>query len=144
MWVRALLFFFTKKALSITTLFFPYRLKPIPNSMPSEEKNNTITTFFHYTVLFLLGYQPHFCNCFQCFLMMTISYASYNAKFWCLQLVFYKNYMMALDILCLKYGCIKKPFFSLCLQVHVNLMILEARMQAELLYALRAIMRYMT
>jgi sestrin len=29
-------------------------------------------------------------------------------------------------------------------QVHVNLMILEARMQAELLYALRAVMRYMT
>lgn len=30
------------------------------------------------------------------------------------------------------------------LQVHVNLMILEARNQAELLYALREIMRYMT
>ncbi|KAI4504818.1 hypothetical protein M0802_000368 [Mischocyttarus mexicanus] len=29
-------------------------------------------------------------------------------------------------------------------KVHVNLMILEARMQAELLYALRAVMRYMT
>ncbi|XP_076307675.1 sestrin-1-like isoform X1 [Tachypleus tridentatus] len=29
-------------------------------------------------------------------------------------------------------------------KVHVNLMMLEARMQAELLYALRAIMRYMT
>jgi sestrin len=29
-------------------------------------------------------------------------------------------------------------------KVHVNLMVLEARMQAELLYALRAIMRYMT
>ncbi|CAH1798599.1 unnamed protein product [Owenia fusiformis] len=29
-------------------------------------------------------------------------------------------------------------------KVHVNLMLLEARMQAELLYALRAIMRYMT
>lgn len=29
-------------------------------------------------------------------------------------------------------------------QVHVNLMILEARNQAELLYALRGIMRYMT
>ena len=30
------------------------------------------------------------------------------------------------------------------LQVHVNLMLLEARVQAELLYALRAITRYMT
>lgn len=30
------------------------------------------------------------------------------------------------------------------LQVHVNLMIMEARNQAELLYALREIMRYMT
>ncbi|XP_046601471.1 sestrin-3 [Neodiprion lecontei] len=29
-------------------------------------------------------------------------------------------------------------------KIHVNLMILEARMQAELLYALRAVMRYMT
>ncbi|KAL1139359.1 hypothetical protein AAG570_006343 [Ranatra chinensis] len=29
-------------------------------------------------------------------------------------------------------------------KVHVNVMILEARMQAELLYALRAVMRYMT
>lgn len=29
-------------------------------------------------------------------------------------------------------------------QVHINLMILEARNQAELLYALREIMRYMT
>lgn len=29
-------------------------------------------------------------------------------------------------------------------KVHVNLMILEARNQAELLYALREIMRYMT
>ena len=29
-------------------------------------------------------------------------------------------------------------------QVHVNLMVLEARMQAELLYALRVVMRYMT
>lgn len=29
-------------------------------------------------------------------------------------------------------------------KVHVNLMVLEARMQAELLYALRAVMRYMT
>lgn len=29
-------------------------------------------------------------------------------------------------------------------KVHVNIMILEARMQAELLYALRAVMRYMT
>lgn len=33
---------------------------------------------------------------------------------------------------------------SFCLQVHVNLMITEARMQAELLYALRAVNRYMT
>jgi sestrin len=30
------------------------------------------------------------------------------------------------------------------LQVHVNLMITEARMQAELLYALRALNRYLT
>lgn len=30
------------------------------------------------------------------------------------------------------------------LQVHVNLMVLEARMQAELLYALRTVNRYMT
>ncbi|BES88051.1 PA26 p53-induced protein (sestrin) [Nesidiocoris tenuis] len=29
-------------------------------------------------------------------------------------------------------------------KVHVNIMVLEARMQAELLYALRAVMRYMT
>lgn len=29
-------------------------------------------------------------------------------------------------------------------KVHVTIMILEARMQAELLYALRALMRYMT
>lgn len=29
-------------------------------------------------------------------------------------------------------------------KVHVNLMVLEARMQAELLYALRAVMQYMT
>jgi sestrin 1/3 len=29
-------------------------------------------------------------------------------------------------------------------QIHVNLMLLEARVQAELLYALRAIMRHMT
>lgn len=29
-------------------------------------------------------------------------------------------------------------------QVHVNLLLIEARMQAELLYALRAITRYMT
>ena len=31
-----------------------------------------------------------------------------------------------------------------CVQIHVNLMVMEARMQAELLYALRAVMRYMT
>lgn len=30
------------------------------------------------------------------------------------------------------------------IQVHVNLLLIEARMQAELLYALRAITRYMT
>lgn len=30
------------------------------------------------------------------------------------------------------------------LKVHVNLLLIEARMQAELLYALRAITRYMT
>lgn len=30
------------------------------------------------------------------------------------------------------------------LQVHVNLLLMEARIQAELLYALRAITRYMT
>jgi len=29
-------------------------------------------------------------------------------------------------------------------KIHVTLMILEARMQAELLYALRALMKYMT
>jgi hypothetical protein len=34
--------------------------------------------------------------------------------------------------------------FHCVLQVHVNLMLLEARMQAELLYALRAIMKHMT
>lgn len=33
---------------------------------------------------------------------------------------------------------------SCLLQVHVNLLLMEARMQAELLYALRAITRYMT
>lgn len=33
---------------------------------------------------------------------------------------------------------------SFLLQVHVNLLLMEARMQAELLYALRAITRYMT
>lgn len=32
----------------------------------------------------------------------------------------------------------------LLFQVHVNLMMTEARMQAELLYALRAVNRYMT
>lgn len=32
---------------------------------------------------------------------------------------------------------------SVFLQVHVNLLILEARMQAELLYALQAITQYM-
>lgn len=35
----------------------------------------------------------------------------------------------------------KPPFVP---QVHVNLLLLEARMQAALLYALRAITRYMT
>lgn len=35
-------------------------------------------------------------------------------------------------------------FLSRLLQVHVNLLLMEARMQAELLYALRAITRYMT
>lgn len=35
-------------------------------------------------------------------------------------------------------------FLLYSLQVHVNLMIMEARNQAELLYALRGIMRYMT
>lgn len=30
------------------------------------------------------------------------------------------------------------------IQVHVNLLLMEARMQAELLYALRAITHYMT
>ena len=29
------------------------------------------------------------------------------------------------------------------LQVHVNLLVLEARLQAELIYALRAVMQYM-
>jgi len=29
-------------------------------------------------------------------------------------------------------------------QVHVNLMVLESRMQAELIYALRTVNRYMT
>jgi len=28
-------------------------------------------------------------------------------------------------------------------QIHINLMIMEARMQAELLFALRAVMNYM-
>ena len=31
-----------------------------------------------------------------------------------------------------------------CLQVHVNIMLLEARLQAELLYSLRALMQHMT
>lgn len=35
-------------------------------------------------------------------------------------------------------------FFYFLFQVHVNLMIMEARNQAELLYALREIMRYRT
>lgn len=38
-------------------------------------------------------------------------------------------------------GC---PFVCVSSQVHVNLLLMEARMQAELLYALRAITRYMT
>lgn len=38
------------------------------------------------------------------------------------------------------FGCLS---LSLFLQVHVNLLILEARMQAELLYALQAITQYM-
>ena len=33
---------------------------------------------------------------------------------------------------------------TVAFQVHVNLMMLEARMQAELLYALRTLNRYMT
>lgn len=39
--------------------------------------------------------------------------------------------------------CSKSTLF-VWLQVHVNLMVLEARMQAELLYALRTVNRYMT
>ena len=35
-------------------------------------------------------------------------------------------------------------YYFLSLQIHVNLMIAEARMQAALLYALRAVMRFMT
>lgn len=42
------------------------------------------------------------------------------------------------------FGWTPLNFAVLAFQVHVNLMILEARMQAELLYALRAVMRYMT
>lgn len=38
---------------------------------------------------------------------------------------------------------LKHNFFSFS-KVHVNLLLVEARMQAELLYALRAITRYMT
>lgn len=34
--------------------------------------------------------------------------------------------------------------FVFPLQVHINLLLLESRVQAELLYALRAIMKYMT
>lgn len=30
------------------------------------------------------------------------------------------------------------------LQVHINILLLESRLQAELLYAFRAIMKYMT
>jgi hypothetical protein len=35
-------------------------------------------------------------------------------------------------------------FYIILTQVHVNLIILEARMQAELLYALRSMMHFMT
>ena len=34
--------------------------------------------------------------------------------------------------------------FCFIFQVHVNLMLLEARLQGELLYALRAVMQHMT
>ena len=34
--------------------------------------------------------------------------------------------------------------FLFVIQVHINLLFLESRLQAELLYALRAIMKYMT
>lgn len=37
-----------------------------------------------------------------------------------------------------------ESFVFYFLQVHVNLLVMEARMQAALLYALRAITRYMT
>lgn len=51
------------------------------------------------------------------------------------------------DFLSLQYIIVSTPlkrtFFSFP-KVHVNLLLVEARMQAELLYALRAITRYMT
>lgn len=55
-------------------------------------------------------------------------------------------------MMCCRFLCffcvhfVKSLFFCLCSppQVHVNLLLMEARMQAELLYALRAITRYMT
>lgn len=39
---------------------------------------------------------------------------------------------------------LNSTFFIVFFKVHVNLLLIEARMQAELLYALRAITRYMT
>ncbi|XP_070567733.1 sestrin-1-like isoform X3 [Ptychodera flava] len=53
-------------------------------------------------------------------------------------------------VACYPERCTKKDFdgfwrgFKLSEKVHVNLMVLDARMQAELLYALRAVMKYMT
>ena len=43
-------------------------------------------------------------------------------------------------LICSKCSCHFFCFF----QVHVNLMVFEARLQAELLYSLRAVMRHMT
>ncbi|NWW31903.1 SESN2 protein, partial [Panurus biarmicus] len=42
------------------------------------------------------------------------------------------------------WGCWPRALTLLLPQVHINLLLLEARMQAALLYALRAVTRYMT
>lgn len=46
--------------------------------------------------------------------------------------------------LCIFKRCHHHFLFESSLQVHVNLLLMEARMQAELLYALRAITRHLT
>lgn len=51
------------------------------------------------------------------------------------------------DKFCLLWSNLRTPgvnhFSSSLLQIHLNLLIMEARLQAELLYALRAITQYM-